>query len=147
MARAIRQIRRPQRASERIPLHARLQITSLDGKPIAPLSRCTNIGIGGLRGCAASGMAPPGTKVWVAVQLPSGRFFEARGRVAWTKTTLHPGLLGSPRGMDDDALFGIQFDVRSPDDLLPIARLLAARDRQRRRARKILRLQPRLIRA
>ncbi len=146
MARAIRQIRRPQRASERIPLHARLQITSLDGKPIAPLSRCINIGLGGLRGCAASSMAP-GTPVWVAVQLPSGRIFEARGHVAWAKTTLHPALFGAPRGMDDDALFGIEFDALSPDDLLPIARLLAARDRQRRRATQIRRLRPLPIRA
>ncbi|MEE8164358.1 MAG: hypothetical protein V3T64_02205 [Myxococcota bacterium] len=146
MARAIRQHRRSTRASERIPLHARLHVTSLDGKPIAPLSRCTKIGIGGLQGCAASGMAP-GTRVLVAVQLPSGRVFEARGHVAWAKTTLHLALFGAPRGMDDDALFGIKFDNPSPDDLLPIARLLAARDRQRRRTRQIRRLRPLLIRA
>jgi hypothetical protein len=146
MARAIRQHRRASRASERIPLYAPLQLTSLDGKPIAPLSRCTNIGIGGLRGCAASGMAP-GTRVSVAVQLPSGRVFEARGHVAWAKTTLHHALFGTPRGMDDDALFGIQFDDPSPDDLLPIARLLVARDQQRRRARRISRLPALWIRA
>ena len=146
MARAIRQHRRSPRASERIPLYARLHLTSLDGKPIAPLSRCTNIGIGGLTGCAASGM-PPGTRVLVAVQLPSGCIFEARGHVAWAKTTLHPALFGTPRGMDDDALFGIQFDDTSPDDLLPIARLLAAREQQRQRARQIRRLRPVPIRA
>ncbi len=146
MARTIRQHRRSPRTSERVPLHARLQITSFDGKPIAPLSRCTKIGIGGLQGCAASGV-PPGTRVLVAVQLPSGRVFEARGQVAWAKTTLHPALFGTPRGRDDDALFGIKFDDLSPDDLLPIARLLAARDRQLRRARQIRNLRPLPIRA
>jgi hypothetical protein len=141
MARVIRQRRRSALASERIPLHARLHVTSLDGKPIFPFSRCSNIGLGGLRGYAVSGMAP-GTPVWVAVQLPSGHVFKARGHVAWAKTTLHLALFGTPRGMEDDALFGIEFDALSPDDLLPIARLLAARDRQRRRARQLRRLRP-----
>lgn len=138
MTRAIRQHRTNPRASERIPLFARLEITTLDGKPLAPLSRCTNIGIGGLRATAALGLTP-GTAVHVAVELPTGRVFEGRGRVAWCRTTVHPALFGSPRGMDDDALFGIAFDDPSPDALLPIARLLVARQDERRRARRIRR--------
>ena len=56
----IRQRRYPGRASERIPLHARLHLTTTDGKPVAPLGRCTNISLGGLRVTAAEGL-PPGT--------------------------------------------------------------------------------------
>jgi len=115
-----------------------MSLKTLDGKPVAPLSRCTNIGIGGLRGCAAVGITP-GTRVLLAVELPYGRIFEGSGRIAWCRTTLHPAILGSPRGMDDDALFGIAFDGLSPEQLLPVARLLASREDQVRRARRIRR--------
>ena len=127
------------RASERIPLSARLSVTTLDGKPVAPLSRCTNIGMGGLRGCAALGLRP-GTPVHFVVELPSGCVFRGCGRIAWCRTTLHPELFGSPRGMDDDAVFGIAFEHFTPEDMLPVARLLVARQDQRRRARRIRRL-------
>lgn len=139
MARAIRQHRANSRNSERIPICARLHIETLDGKPVTPLARCTNIGMGGLRGSAASGLTPH-TRVQFSVELPYGRIFEGRGRVAWCRTTLHPALLGTPRGMEDDALFGIAFDDFSPEQLLPVARLLVARQDQRRRARRIRRL-------
>jgi hypothetical protein len=115
-----------------------MSLKTLDGKPVAPLSRCTNIGIGGLRGYAALGLTP-GTHVLLAVELPSGRVFEGRGRIAWCKTTLHPAIFGSPRGKDDDALFGIAFDDLSPEHLLPVARLLVSRQDQLRRARRIRR--------
>ncbi len=138
MARAFRQNPANSRFGVRIPLFARLSLTTLDGKPVAPLSRCTNIGIGGIRCTAAEGVAP-GTNLFLAIELPSGHVFKGNGHVAWCKTTLHPALFGSPRGFDDDALFGIAFDGLSPDLLLPIARLLVAKQDERRRARRILR--------
>ncbi len=136
---ARRQQRIQGRSGERIPLHGRLQLTTLSGKPIAPLSRCTNIGLGGLRVAAAEGAAP-GTVVQLELQLPSGRSFRTRGRVAWLLTTLHPRQLGTPTGRDDDAIFGIAFDNLSTEALLPIARLFAVRGAERRRARRIRRL-------
>jgi hypothetical protein len=138
-----RQHRYPGHRGERIPLHARLHLVTIDGKPVAPLGRCTNIGLGGLRVAAAEGL-PPGTVLQIELQLPSGRWFRGRGRVAWLMTTLHPRLLGTPTGKDDDAKFGIAFNDMSPETLLPIARLLAARDAERRRARRIRRLHPRI---
>jgi hypothetical protein len=124
---------------ERIPLHARLRLTTPDGKAVAPLARCTNIGLGGMRVTAAEGL-PPQSIVEVEVRLPSGRLFQTRGHVVWLKTTLHPSLLGTPRGRDDDASFGIAFDDLSTQSLMPIARMLVAREDERRRARRIRRL-------
>jgi hypothetical protein len=106
---------------------------------LARASRCLDIGLGGLGAAAADGI-PPGTPVEIELRLPSGRRFRSRGRVAWSKTTLHPALFGTPRGRNDDASFGIAFEEISTQDLLPIARLLAAREDARRRARRIRRL-------
>ena len=53
-----RQRRNPGHSGERIPLHARLHLTTVDGKPVAPLGRCTNISLGGLRVTAAEGLPP-----------------------------------------------------------------------------------------
>ncbi|HIF92096.1 MAG: PilZ domain-containing protein [Myxococcales bacterium] len=131
--------RRIRRASERFSLHARLQLTTLDGKPVAPLSRCRDISLSGIRVSAAEGLAP-GTMLLLSLELPTGRTFRGTGRVAWLLTTLRPTLLGTPTGRDDDAIFGIAFDGTSTDELLPIARLLAAREHERRRARRIGRL-------
>ena len=146
MNRTAQQDRIPGRGGERIPLHARLQLTTLDGKPIAPLGRCINISLGGLRVAAAEGV-PLGTAVQIELRLPSGRSFRSRGHVAWLMTTLHPRLLGTPTGRDDDASFGIAFDDVSTQTLLPIARMLVARDAERRRSRRILRLHNLSIRA
>ena len=55
-------------------------------------------------------------------------------------TTLRPSLFGTPTGRNDDASFGIAFDNISTEDLLPIARLLSARENERRHARRIRRL-------
>jgi hypothetical protein len=41
--------------------------------------------------------------------------------------------------MEDDALFGIAFDNLDPEALLPIARLIVARQGERRRARRLRR--------
>ena len=139
MSRVFRQHRTDSRSSDRIPLHARLFVTTVDGKPVAPLARCTNIGLGGLRVAASEGL-PPGTVVQIELRLPTGRIFSSRGHVAWLKETLHPALFGSPRGSDDDACFGIAFESASSEDLLPIARLFAAREQERRRARRIRRV-------
>ena len=133
------QNRKPDRAGDRIRLHSRLHVTTLDGKPIAPLACCTNISLGGLRVIAAQGVLP-GTVVQLELRLPSGRPFKARGRVAWLMTTLHPRLLGTPTGKEDDARFGIAFEDLSPQFLLPVARLFVARDAERRRAQRIRRL-------
>ena len=139
MGRAIRIHRQSTRRGERIPCHARLRVHTAQGEPLAPLARCLDIGLGGLRAIAAQGVSP-GTPVEIEVRLASGRHFRSRGHIAWSKTTLHPELLGVPRGRDDDATFGIAFDEVSTEDLLPIARLLVARQDQRRRVRRIQRL-------
>lgn len=138
MGRAFRRHRNDPRNSDRVPLHAPLYVTTDDGKPAAPLSRCVEVGLGGLRVTAAEGL-PPGTHVHITLRLPSGRWFDAEGRVAWSRQTLHPSIFGSPRGADDDASFGIAFDAAEPDALLPIARLLASRDRERSKALRISR--------
>ena len=135
----IRTSGKTQRRGERVSLHARLRLTTMDGKPIAPLARCIDIGLGGLRVAAAEGPSP-GTRLRLELRLPSGRIFRSDGEVAWAKTTLHPRLLGTPTGRDDDACFGIRFTERSTQDLLPVARLLVAREAERRRARHIRRL-------
>ena len=124
---------------ERIRLHTTLRLTTPDGKRVAPFARCTNIGLGGLRVTAAQGL-PPLSLVDIELRLPSGRLFRTRGHVAWLRLTLHPSVLGTPRGRDDDAVFGIAFDDTSTQTLLPIARLLVARDDERRRASRIRRL-------
>jgi hypothetical protein len=95
--------------------------------------------MGGLRVCAAEGICP-GTLVQLALQLPSGRVFEASGSVAWSRQTLHPSIFGSTVCRDDDAVFGIAFDSVAPDTLFPIAQLFAGRDRERAKARRIRRL-------
>ena len=134
-----RQKRISGRSAERIRLHARLNLTTVDGKPIAPLCRCTNISLGGLRVSAAEGVAP-GTVVKVELELPYGRCFRTQGHVAWLMTTLHPRLLGTPTGRGDDASFGIAFDDISTESLLPVAHLFLSREDERRRARRIRRL-------
>ena len=134
-----RRNRKPGRSEERIRFYSRAHLTTLDGKPLAPLACCTNISLGGLRVTAAQGI-PPGTPVQIELQLPSGALFKIRGRIAWLMTTLHPRLLGTPTGRDDDACFGIAFDDPSTQTMLPVARLFAARDAERRRARRIRRL-------
>lgn len=131
-----RRNRKPARGEERIRLYARAQLATLDGKPLAPLACCTNISLGGLRVTAAQGI-PPGTLVQIELQLPSGVLLKTRGRIAWLMTTLHPRLLSTPTGREDDACFGIAFDDPSSQILLPVARLFAARDAERRRARRI----------
>ncbi len=127
------------RAGDRLPFHTRLRVSTADGRPAAPMARTTNVGLGGVRVTAASGLVP-GTCVHVSFRLPSGRIFACRGHVAWSKQTLHPTLLGSPRGRDDDAIFGIAFDDTTPQDLMPIARLFSSYDHARRRARRIRRI-------
>ena len=131
--------RKIHRSSERIPMHARLRLRTEDGTPTAPLARCTNVSLGGIRAIAAQGLSP-GTRIQVDLQLPNGRHFHTQGRIAWLLTTLRPSLLSTPTGRDDDAVFGITFEDASPQDLLPIARLFAVREAERRRARRIRRL-------
>ncbi len=141
MDRRTRHTRNRGARDERMPMYARLHVSTLDGKPVAPLGRCTNISLGGLRVTAAEGM-PPGTRLQIEVELPSGTVFRSRGRVTWSITTLHPGLFGTPTGKDDDAKFGVSFDDASPEALMPIARLFLAREDERRRTRRIRRLHP-----
>jgi len=137
--RTLKRIDRTSRAGDRMRLHAGLSLSTLDGQPVAPFARCTEIGLGGLRASAAEGCSP-GTDLWLELRLPAGGHFATRGRVAWSKQTLHPPMFGSPRGRDDDAIFGIAFAPGSPQDFIPIARLFAARDHELRRARRIRRL-------
>ena len=139
MTTAFRRHRSEGRGSDRIPFHALVHITTDDGKPAAPLARCTQIGLGGLRVYAAEGL-PPRTRVRVSLRLAPGPLFTAEGHVAWSKQTIHPRLFGTPSERDDDALFGIAFDAPSPEVLLPIARLFDARDREKQRAHRIRRL-------
>ena len=139
MGRALRRHRTDTRTSARLPMVAPIHVTTADGKPVAPLSRCTEIGLGGLRITAALGLRP-GEPVHLVLRLPTGRRFEIDGRVVWSKQTLHPALFGSPTGRDDDADLGIAFDSVSEEALLPIARLFSAKDDERRRAQRLRRL-------
>lgn len=139
MIRGLRRRPTETRRCERLHVHAAIQLTTLDGKPAAPLSRCVEIGMGGVRVIAADGLAP-GTRVHVSLRMPRGEGIEIDGHVAWSRQTIHPALFGSPRGAEDDALLGIAFDVVPDGRLMPIARLLAARERERSRADRIRRI-------
>jgi len=127
------------RGGERIAWHA--PVLLYDGPELSSRleAETRDIGLGGIRVRAARALTP-GTPVRLAFRLPSGRRFESHGRVAWSRTTLHPPVLGSPKGIRDDALFGIAFDALSTEAALPIARLLVARQDQSRRLRRIQRL-------
>lgn len=127
------------RGGDRIPLFNRIRLTTEDGRAVAEGATCTNIGLGGLCVHAASGV-DPGTPVVIEVPLFGDRSFRCRGHVRWSRVTLHPELLGTPKGSPDDASFGICFDGASTQDLLPIARLMVAREDAKRRARRIRRL-------
>lgn len=127
------------RGGERIAWHSPVLLHDAQNSTLPLEAETRDIGLGGLRVIAARAPAP-GTRVRVALRLPSGRLFESRGHIAWARTTLHPPLLGSPKGIRDDALFGIAFDGLSTEALLPIARLLVARQDQKRRVRRIQRL-------
>ena len=139
MGNGLRQTTGMRRRGERIPLVTRVEIRTADDVLFDGQACCTNIGLGGLRVTARRGLAP-GTRVYASLRLPSGRCFDGEGRVAWLHTTVHPALLGAPRGSRDEACFGIAFDGLSTQHLLPIARLLVAREGERRRARRIRRL-------
>ena len=139
MATGLRRHRTDSRRCERLRVHAAVQLTTDDGKPAAPLARCVEVGMGGIRITAAEGLTP-GTRVHVTLCMPRGARVEVDGRVAWSRQTIHPALFGAPRGGDDDAQLGIAFDRSHEDRLLPIARLFAARERERIRARRIRRL-------
>ncbi|MEZ4278175.1 MAG: PilZ domain-containing protein [Myxococcota bacterium] len=127
------------RGGDRIPLYSRIELTTEDGRNVVEGATCTNIGLGGL--CVHAASAPdPGTPVVIEVRLVGDRSFRCRGHVCWSRVTLHPELFGTPKGAPDDARFGICFDGASTQDLLPIARLMVAREDARRRARRIRRL-------
>lgn len=127
------------RGGDRVPVSTRILLTGEDGTPLLDGAVCTNIGLGGVCVRAAQGI-DPGTALRLEVRLFGGRSFTCRGHVCWSRVTLHPALLGTPKGMPDDARFGICFDGASTQDLLPIARLLVAREDARRRGRRIRRL-------
>lgn len=138
MSRGVRTQRNRSRTGERIRLWAPIRLTREDGQRVSPEASCTEIGLGGLRVVAAEALGP-GTRVRFSLRLPFGGLFERRGRVVWSRQTLHPSLFGATRGHEDDGDFGIAFDPGPPESLLPIARLFAARDGERRRARRIRR--------
>lgn len=127
------------RSGDRMPLYTRITLRAQDGQPLVPDAICTNIGLGGLCIRASEALAP-GTVVSLELRLAGGRRFATVGRVRWSRVTLHPALLGTPRGGPEDACFGVRFDGASTQDLLPIARSLVAREDARRRARRIRRL-------
>lgn len=127
------------RGGDRVPLCARIVLTAEDGRLLLDGATCTNIGLGGLCVRAAQGI-DPGTPLQLELRLFAGRSFQCRGHVCWSRVTLHPALLGTPKGTSEDASFGICFDGASTQDLLPIARLMVAREDSRRRARRIRRL-------
>ena len=127
------------RGGDRVPLCARIVLTAEDGRLLLDGATCTNIGLGGL--CVrATAALRPGTPVRVELRLAGDRAFACVGTVCWSKITLHPPLLGTPKGIPDDACFGVRFDGASTQDLLPIARLMVAREDARRRARRRRRL-------
>ena len=125
---------------------AGISVVDATGSSVAPLARCVELGMGGLRVVAAAGPGP-GTPVRVELPLLTGNRLAIDGRVAWSRETLHLPLFGSPRGRYDDAVFGIAFTTNDPLDLAPIARLLAVRAHQRVRAGRLRRARSRLIHA
>lgn len=139
MAQPIRRSRASRREGDRIPLESRIALTGETGEPLVDDAVCTNIGLGGLCVRATEGLQP-GTVVRVELRLAGGRVFTSQGRVCWSRITLYPALLTTPKGAPDDATFGVCFDGASIQDLLPIARLMAAREDSRRRARRIRRI-------
>lgn len=139
MAQAIRGIKSSKRGGDRIPLHTRIALNGADGQPLLDGAICTNIGLGGVCVRAAQGIEP-GTPVRIELRLAGGRIFSSQGHVCWSKVTLYPALLTTPKGTPDDAWFGISFEGASTQDLLPIARLMVAREDSRRRVRRIHRL-------
>jgi hypothetical protein len=139
MAFAIQEKTSSRRGGDRVPLATRIVIAGRDGQPLLGDALCTNIGLGGL--CVhATEVLSPGTPVRVEIRLTGDRAFACEGTVCWSKITLHPALLGTPKGIPDDGCFGIRFDGASTQDLLPIARLMVAREDARRRARRMRRL-------
>jgi hypothetical protein len=134
------------RGGDRIPLFSRILLTTDDGEALVDGATCTNIGLGGL--CVHAASAPdPGTPLVLEVRLVGDRSFRCRGHVCWSRVTLHPELFGTPKGTAEDAHFGICFDGASTQDLLPIARLMVAREDARRRAGRIRRLHGLPVRA
>jgi hypothetical protein len=127
------------RGGDRVPLFTRIVLSADDGRLLLDGATCINIGLGGLCVRAAQGL-DPGTSLTLELRLVGGRSFRCRGHVCWSRITLHPELLGTPKGTPEDASFGICFDGASTQDLLPIARLMVAREDSRRRARRIRRL-------
>lgn len=139
MSQAIHTPSASRRAGDRAALFTRIAITDEFGDVLLKEAVCTNIGLGGL--CVrAQDVLAPGTLVHFELQLGAGRPFHARGQVCWSRQTLYPALLGTPKGIPDDASFGIRFEGTSTQDLLPIARLLVAREDARRRASRLRRL-------
>lgn len=139
MAFAIQEKTSSRRGGDRVSLSARIAIAGRDGQPLLDDALCTNIGLGGL--CIrATEVLAPGTPVRIEIRLTGDRAFACEGTVCWSKITLHPALLGTPKGIPDDGCFGVRFDGASTQDLLPIARLMVAREDARRRARRMRRL-------
>ena len=85
-------------------------------------------------------MAAQAPLAGAAKRLAGGRLFTSQGHVCWSRVTLYPALLTTPKGNPDEATFGICFDGASTQELLPIARLMVAREDSRRRARRIRRI-------
>ncbi|MBY0399380.1 PilZ domain-containing protein [Myxococcota bacterium] len=140
MAFAIQEKTSSRRSGDRVPIASRIAIAGRDGTPLLEEAVCSNTGLGGL--CVrAIAVLDPGTPVRVELRLAGERSFVCEGTVCWSKITLHPALLATPKGSPDEACFGIRFDGASTQDLLPIARLLVAREDARRRARRMRRLQ------
>jgi len=109
--------------------------------PIRMHARCVEIGCGGLR-CEAQQVLAPGTVVAISIDLETRGPFIAMGHVVWSRMTLRPVLLTTPRRrrsdpFEDDATMGIAFDGLPPDALLPIAALIESRRRAVLPARRI----------
>lgn len=138
MGTALRPHRIDSRAHARLPICVPIEIRTLDGVQRCHGAFCREIGFGGLR-IAAMDTLPPQTPLRVDLTLPSGRRLVVQGRVAWSKQNLRPALFGAPVAHDDDGAFGIVFDQVQNEPLLPIARLFAARDQERARARRLQR--------
>ena len=139
MAQANLETRPSNRSGDRVSLFTRILLTGRDGNSLLDGAFCTNIGLGGL--CVRAAEAPdPGTPLGLELRLVGGRSFSCLGHVCWSRVTLHPELFGTPKGTPEDASFGICFDGVSTQDLLPIARLMVAREDAFRRARRIRRV-------
>ena len=68
---------KPGRTTQRAPLHALVELTNGTGERLAPLARCTEIGLGGLRVVAPHEGCSRAHESHLRIRLPGGALVES----------------------------------------------------------------------